>query len=76
MRLHCSAPCPCLSRLRLVPLPPTAIPPPAGAHGSSSSFADRINIMRNNTWPQLMPSIQVRHGAALARLHDPCSIMS
>lgn len=29
------------------------------AHGSSSSFADRINIMRNNTWPQLMPSIQV-----------------
>lgn len=29
------------------------------AHGSSSSFADRINIMRNATWPQLMPSIQV-----------------
>lgn len=29
------------------------------AHGSSSSFADRINIMRNNTWPELMPSIQV-----------------
>lgn len=29
------------------------------AHGSSSSFADRINIMRNDTWPMLMPSIQV-----------------
>jgi hypothetical protein len=29
------------------------------AHGSSSSFADRIKIARNRTWPDLNPAIQV-----------------
>lgn len=29
------------------------------AHGSTSSIADRFNILRNASWPEIIPSIQV-----------------